>query len=81
LRSDLLKRHFVALTETAEDLGDQQVRNRGSLGGSLAHSDPAGDMPAVVLALKAEIVVQDPKSLFGNLSEAASIQGQNLVSE
>ncbi|MDQ2887603.1 MAG: FAD binding domain-containing protein, partial [Chloroflexota bacterium] len=42
LRSDLLKRHFVALTEAAEDLGDQQVRNRGTLGGSLAHSDPAG---------------------------------------
>ncbi len=61
LRSDLLKRHFVALTEAAEDLGDQQVRNRGTLGGSLAHSDPAGDMPAVVLALKAEIVVQGPK--------------------
>ena len=61
LRSDLLKHHFVALTEAAEDLGDQQVRNRGTLGGSLAHSDPAGDMPAVVLALKAEIVVQGPK--------------------
>lgn len=60
LRSDLLKRHFVALTEAAEDLGDQQVRNRGTLGGSLAHSDPAGDMPAVVLALKADIVVQGP---------------------
>ena len=61
LRSDLLKRHFVALTEAAEDLGDQQVRNRGTLGGSLAHADPAGDMPAVVLALKADIVVQGPK--------------------
>jgi aerobic carbon-monoxide dehydrogenase medium subunit len=61
LRSDLLKHHFVALTEAAEDLGDQQVRNRGTLGGSLAHSDPAGDMPAVVLALKADIVVQGPK--------------------
>ncbi len=60
LRSDLLKRHFVALTEAAEDLGDQQVRNRGTLGGSLAHSDPAGDMPAVVLALKANVVVQGP---------------------
>ena len=60
LRSDLLKHHFVALTEAAEDLGDQQVRNRGTLGGSLAHSDPAGDMPAVVLALKADIVVQGP---------------------
>ena len=61
LRSDLLQRHFIALAEAAEDLGDQQVRNRGTLGGSLAHSDPAADMPAVILALKGEIVVQGPK--------------------
>ncbi len=60
LNSDLLKRLFRALTEAALDLGDQQVRNRGTLGGSLAHSDPAGDMPAVALALKADIVAQGP---------------------
>ena len=59
-RSELLKRHFAALADAASVIGDQQVRNRGTLGGSAAHSDPAGDMPAIILALKADIVVQGP---------------------
>ncbi len=57
-RSALLRQHFALLTDAATVLGDQQVRNRGTLCGSIAHSDPAGDMPAIVLALKAEIVAQ-----------------------
>jgi aerobic carbon-monoxide dehydrogenase medium subunit len=60
-RSALLKRHFEAVTDAASVIGDQQVRNRGTLGGSIAHSDPAGDMPAIILALKADIVAQGPK--------------------
>lgn len=44
------------LSETAEHIGDVQVRNRGTLGGSLAHADPAADYPAAILALDAEIV-------------------------
>lgn len=59
-RSELLRRHFAALADAASVIGDQQVRNRGTLGGSAAHSDPAGDMPAIILALKTHIVVQGP---------------------
>ena len=57
-QSDLLKHHFAIIPECASVIADQQVRNRGTIGGSIAHSDPASDMPGVVLALRAEIVVQ-----------------------
>jgi carbon-monoxide dehydrogenase medium subunit len=59
-RSDLLRQHFALLNDAASVIADQQVRNRGTIGGSIAHADPAGDMPAVVLALKANIVSQGP---------------------
>jgi carbon-monoxide dehydrogenase medium subunit len=59
-RSDLLRHNFPLLFDAASVIGDQQVRNRGTLGGSLAHSDPAGEMPGVILALKATIVTQGP---------------------
>ena len=59
-RSEVLRQHFAMLVDAASVIGDQQVRNRGTIGGSVAHSDPAGDMPAIILALKAEIVVQGP---------------------
>ena len=48
----------AALAAAAVGIGDQQVRNRGTIGGSLAQADPHGDLPAVMLALGAEIVVQ-----------------------
>jgi carbon-monoxide dehydrogenase medium subunit len=48
------------LGETAAEIGDIQVRNRGTLGGALAHADPAADYPATILALDAEIVAQGP---------------------
>ncbi len=48
------------LPEIAHVVGDQQVRNRGTLGGALAHADPAADYPAGVLALKANIVARGP---------------------
>jgi len=41
-------------------IADQQVRNRGTIGGSLAHGDPASDLPAVMLALEGEVGVQGP---------------------
>ncbi len=44
------------LAETAAQIGDLQVRNRGTVGGSLAHADPASDYPAAMIALRAEIV-------------------------
>lgn len=53
-----LKKHCPLLTETAAQIGDQQVRNRGTIGGSLTHADPAADWPATILALDAEIVAQ-----------------------
>jgi carbon-monoxide dehydrogenase medium subunit len=49
------------LTETAASIGDQQVRNRGTIGGSLAHADPAADYPAAMLALDADILIAGAK--------------------
>jgi carbon-monoxide dehydrogenase medium subunit len=56
--SDLIRRHFALLPEGIGVIGDPQVRNRGTIGGSIAHADPAADMPGMVLALKADILVQ-----------------------
>jgi carbon-monoxide dehydrogenase medium subunit len=47
-----------AIPECAAGIGDLQVRNRGTIGGSLAHADPASDMPAVLLALGAEVTIR-----------------------
>jgi carbon-monoxide dehydrogenase medium subunit len=49
------------LSETAASIGDQQVRNRGTIGGSLAHADPAADYPAAMLALDADILIAGAK--------------------
>jgi carbon-monoxide dehydrogenase medium subunit len=54
--SDLLKNVCPLLPECASHIGDMQVRNKGTIGGSLAHSDPAGDWPAAIIALNAELV-------------------------
>jgi carbon-monoxide dehydrogenase medium subunit len=54
--SELLKKICPLLPECASHIGDMQVRNKGTIGGSVAHSDPAGDWPAAVLALDAELV-------------------------
>jgi carbon-monoxide dehydrogenase medium subunit len=58
--SDLLAQHVPLLREAAGHVGDPQVRHRGTLGGSLAHGDPASDLPAVVLALGGTIVACGP---------------------
>src|SRR5438445_26723 len=58
LQSDVLSKRFALLAEGTKVIGDVQVRNRGTIGGSIAHSDPAADMPGMVLALKADILVQ-----------------------
>ena len=50
--------HARALAQAAASVGDQMVRNRGTIGGSIAQADPHGDFPAVMLALGAEIVVR-----------------------
>ena len=59
--SDLLRRACPLLPETATHLGDVQVRNKGTIGGSLAHSDPAADWPAAIIALSAEMVAAGGK--------------------
>lgn len=53
-----LKQYCPLLAECGAQVGDQQVRNRGTLGGSLVHADPAADWPAAILALNAELVLQ-----------------------
>ena len=59
--SALIRHRCPMLAEAASEIGDSQVRHRGTLGGSLAHADPAADYPAVVLALDATIQLRGPK--------------------
>jgi aerobic carbon-monoxide dehydrogenase medium subunit len=59
--SELLKSKLPLLPETAAAVGDVQVRNRGTIGGSLVHADPASDLPATALALGAELRVAGPR--------------------
>jgi len=54
--SDLLKNICPLLPECASHIGDLQVRNKGTISGSVAHADPAGDWPAAIIALNAEVV-------------------------
>ena len=53
--SAVVAEHCPILAEAAAQIGDQQVRNRGTIGGSLAHADPAGDLPSVIVALGATL--------------------------
>ena len=57
LRDPLVRQHLGLLAAATETVADPAVRHRGTLGGSLAHADPAGDLPAVAVALDAELVV------------------------
>lgn len=59
--SDAVRKHVPILAEAARKIGDPLVRNMGTLGGSLAHADPAADLTAVVLALGATLDVAGPK--------------------
>jgi carbon-monoxide dehydrogenase medium subunit len=59
--SDVVKGAIPALARLAEGIGDRQVRNMGTLGGSIANADPAADWPAAVLALDASIVTNKRK--------------------
>lgn len=59
--SKVLRAKCPILSETAAVIGDPQVRNLGTIGGSLAHADPAADLPATIIALGAELVCQGPK--------------------
>ena len=59
--STVLREASPLLAETASHIGDVQVRNKGTIGGSLIHADPAADYPAAILALEAEIDLVGPR--------------------
>ena len=58
--SEVLAQHCGVLRAVAAEVGDNQVRHRGTLGGSAAHGDPASDLPAVLLALDATFLARGP---------------------
>ncbi len=58
--SPLLQEHCPIVSTTAGEVGDPQVRHRGTIGGSISHGDPASDLPAVLFALDAEMIVRGP---------------------
>jgi len=59
--SALLRDVCPVITETAQAIGDPQVRNKGTLGGSLAHADPSADYPATMIALDADIHIRSAR--------------------
>jgi aerobic carbon-monoxide dehydrogenase medium subunit len=86
--SSLLQKHLPILSEAAAQIGDAQVRNLGTLGGSLAHADPSADLPAVVLALRAELSVLGPRGTRTLLAEdffvelmTTALRADELVTE
>jgi aerobic carbon-monoxide dehydrogenase medium subunit len=68
--SSVVRQHAPALSDAAAEIGDAQVRNRGTMGGSIAHADPAADYPAAMLALDARI------HLHGTAGERAVAAGE-----
>jgi carbon-monoxide dehydrogenase medium subunit len=61
IHSPLLQSKLPLLSESAKLIADPQVRNRGTIGGDIAHGDPGNDHPAIAIALDARFVVQGPK--------------------
>jgi carbon-monoxide dehydrogenase medium subunit len=86
-RSSLLASELPLLAHAAGQVGDPQVRHRGTIGGSLAHADPAADLPAVILALDATLVARGPAGrrdigageFFRGLFETALEPGELLT--
>jgi aerobic carbon-monoxide dehydrogenase medium subunit len=87
LKSPIITRRVPLLAEAIQQVGDMQVRARGTLGGSLAHADPAGDLPAVALALDAELTAVGPsgqrsipiRDFFVDLLTTALAEGEVLT--
>jgi carbon-monoxide dehydrogenase medium subunit len=85
--SSALRQACPLLPEVAREIGDQQVRNRGTIGGSLAHADPAADWPAAILALDAELVMRSSeksrtipaRDFFKGMMTTALVPGELLV--
>ncbi|MEX2134722.1 MAG: xanthine dehydrogenase family protein subunit M [Acidimicrobiia bacterium] len=61
LRSALVADVCSLVAQAAKVIGDVQIRNRGTIGGTIAHADPSADMPAAVLAIDAKVVVRGPE--------------------
>jgi len=86
IASPLLQQRVPLLVEAARQIGDPQVRNRGTIGGDIAHGDPANDHPAIALALGATFVVAGPRgereiaadAFFKGLFETALEPGELL---
>ena len=66
--AELVQKHLPGLADAASVIGDVQVRNRGTIGGSIAHADPGADFPVILIALNASFVLQ---SMSGSRSVAA----------
>lgn len=85
--SDLVAAKAPALKQAAASIGDVQIRNRGTIGGALAHADPQADYPGAVLALNAVMVAQvpsgqrtiDASDYFTGLWETALNEGELLT--
>jgi carbon-monoxide dehydrogenase medium subunit len=85
--SDLLKQHCPLIIQTVDQIGDPMVRARGTIGGSLAHADPAADLPAAILTLNARITIQGPEGVrvveadhfFTSMFSTALEQGEILT--
>jgi carbon-monoxide dehydrogenase medium subunit len=75
-RNDVIRRHCPVLAEAASFIGDVQVRHRGSIGGSIAHADPAADYPPVLLACGASVRLQRAK---GERTVPASVFFRDLM--
>ena len=87
-RSALLAQHVGLLAHIAAQIGDPQVRNRGTMGGSMVHCDPAADLPAAALALRSTMVIagangerrEVPASdFFLGFMETAVAHGEMLI--
>jgi aerobic carbon-monoxide dehydrogenase medium subunit len=85
--SDVVRKHCPVLSETAAIIGDLQVRNRGTIGGSVAHADPGADYPTVMLLLGARFTAAngkereiDAEEFFVDLFTTSLKEGEMLTS-
>jgi len=76
MRDELVKEHVGLLAQATATVADNQVRHRGTLGGALAHADPAGDLGGVALALEAEFVITGPGGQRTSTSNTARRSGR-----
>jgi carbon-monoxide dehydrogenase medium subunit len=87
LRSELVRRHLPLLTQAAPHIGHIAIRNRGTLGGSLAYADPAAELPACAVALDATLVLRglsgerevEAESFYKGLFETDLRPGELIV--